>query len=153
MKDQKAFRALSYLDPTEEMNKRWLKLLQKKVPTIDLVDISAEALPFNSHKRQFAPEYSQSTYLSMLRQEYAIGDYLQNPKCTLKVTNYERQQMVMLIEDLTLLKKYKTETFYHAVSIADRYLINIAVEGKPVPCLINLAVVCTLMGAKLNQPM
>ena len=129
VKEQKAFRELSYLDPTEEMNKRWLKLLQKKVPTIDLVDISAEVYPFNSHKRQFAPEYSHSSYLSMLRQEYAIGDYVKNPKCTLQMTDYTRQQMVMLMEDLTLLKEYKTETLYLAVSIADRYLVHIAVEG------------------------
>ena len=74
---------LPYVDPTEEMNKRWLKHIQKKVPTIDLVDISAEVYPFNSIKRQFAPEYSYAAYLSMLRQEYEIGNYLKNPSCSL----------------------------------------------------------------------
>ena len=49
------------------MNKRWLKVLQRKVPTIDLVDISAEVFPFKVQKRQFAPEYSYSSYISMLR--------------------------------------------------------------------------------------
>ena len=52
MSNQKSLEALSYLDPSDEMHKRWLKLLQKRVPTIDLVDLSAEIEPFNSHKRQ-----------------------------------------------------------------------------------------------------
>ena len=132
------------------MNKRWLKVIQKKVPTIDLVDISAEVYPFNSYKRQFAPEYSYSAYQTMLKQEYAIGDYLSNPKCSLKMTDYTRQQMVMLIEDLCALKQYKIETLYLAVSIADRYLVNIAVQCKEAPCLITLAVVSLLMAAKLE---
>ena len=33
------------------MNKRWLKAIQRKVPTIDLVDISAEVFPFRASKR------------------------------------------------------------------------------------------------------
>lgn len=60
--------------------------------------------------------------------------------------------MVMLIEDLHILKDYKLETLFLAVSIADRYLVEIAVEGKAAPCLISLAVVCILMAAKMNQP-
>lgn len=58
--------------------------------------------------------------------------------------------MVLLIEDLCLLKDYKPETLYMAVSLADRYLVHIAVEGKTAPCLITLAVVCLLMAAKLG---
>ena len=69
-----------------------------------MVDISAEVYPFNSYKRQFAPEYSYAAYLTMRKQEYAIGDYLSNPDCSLKMTDYTRQQMVMLIEDLCSLK-------------------------------------------------
>ena len=124
---QMKFSQLSYIDPTEEMNKRWLKEIQRKIPTIDLVDISAEVFPFNSHKRQFAPEYSYPAYITMLRQEYAIGDYLSNPSCTLQISSFARQQMVMLIEELCNIKEYKLETLYLAVSIADRYLVNIAV--------------------------
>ena len=95
---------LIYQDPTEEMNMRWLKLIQLQAPTIDLVDMSLEVYPFNSYKRQFAPEYSFSAYLTMLRQEYAIGNYLQNPNCSLKISDYTRQQMIMLIEDLASIK-------------------------------------------------
>lgn len=141
---------MSYLDPTEEMNKRWLKVIQKQVPTIDLLDISAEVYPFNSQKRQFAPEYSHSAYIAMLKQEYAIGDYVTKKNCSLKMTDYTRQQMVMLIEDLCALKQYKVETLYLAVSIADRYLVNLAVKGSPAPCLITLAVISVLMAAKLE---
>lgn len=60
--------------------------------------------------------------------------------------------MVMLIEELIKVKDYKVETSYLAVSIADRYLVNIAVNGEKAPCLITLAVVCVLMGAKMEQP-
>ena len=88
----------------------------------------------------------------MLRQEYAIGNYLQNPNCSLKIDDYTRQQMVMLIEDLASLKQYKVETLYLAVSIADKYLVNIAVQGNQAPCLITLAVTSLLMGAKIEQP-
>ena len=49
------------------MNKRWQKLIKWGVPKIDLVDIFSE---------QFAPEYSQSIYVNMLRQEFAIRDYI-----------------------------------------------------------------------------
>lgn len=83
VKNQKAFNELSYVEPTEEMNKRWLKMLQKKIPNIDLVDISAELYPYNSHKRQFSPEYAHNSYLTMLRQEFAIGDYLKHKNCSL----------------------------------------------------------------------
>ena len=72
------------------MNSRWLKLITKYVPTIDLIDLSAETFPFNSIKRQFAPEYSQHAYAAMLKQEYAIGDYLTNPSCSLDVTPFAR---------------------------------------------------------------
>lgn len=60
--------------------------------------------------------------------------------------------MVKLIEDLALLKEYKVETLYLAVSLADRYLVHIAVAGQQAPCLITLSVVCLLMAAKLGQP-
>ena len=39
-----------------------------------------------------------------------------------------------------------------ACSLADRYLVNIAVTRQKAPCLIRLAIVCTLMSAKLEQP-
>ena len=55
-----------------------------------------------------------------------------------------------LVEQLDRLKSYKEETFYLACSLADRYLVNVAVQRQRAPCLIRLAIVCTLMSAKLE---
>ena len=88
----------------------------------------------------------------MLQQEFAVGDYLSNPRCSLDISVFARQQMVRLIEELGFMKDYKLETILIAVSLADRYLVNIAIKGEPAPCLIPLAVVCVLMAAKLEQP-
>ena len=88
----------------------------------------------------------------MLQQEFSVGDYMSNPRCSLNITEFARQQMVRLIEELAYMKDYKLETIFIAVSLADRYLVNIAIKGDPAPCLIPLAVVCVLMAAKLEQP-
>ena len=40
-----------------------------------------------------------------------------------------------------------------ATSIADRYLVNLAVRNLQSPCLLELTVVCTLLAAKLEQPL
>ena len=41
----------SALDPTDTMIKRWLRQIQNTIPTVDLIDISAEANPNKSKKR------------------------------------------------------------------------------------------------------
>ena len=61
--------------------------------------------------------------------------------------------MIALIEDLHSKKNYKEETLFLAVSIADRYLVNLCVQRKQPPCLTSLAVISLLLGAKLEQPM
>ena len=89
----------------------------------------------------------------MLRQEEAIGDYTSNPSVNVRITGQARQQMVLLIEELHALKQYKVETLYLAVSLADRYLVYIAVgEAQAPPSLVTLAVTCILMAAKLEEP-
>ena len=60
--------------------------------------------------------------------------------------------MITLLEDLNRQKEYKDETLYLAASLCDRYLVNLAVKNTPSPCLIKLAVICTLIAAKLEQP-
>ena len=60
--------------------------------------------------------------------------------------------MVLLIEDLCIIKKYKLETLFLAVSIADRFLASQAIQGKIAPCLISLALTSLLLAAKLEQP-
>ena len=97
------------------------------LPAIDLLDISQEGNPYLAQKRQFAPEFSQSSYQTMLQEEYAIGDYINLKNSAIKVTEEARHHMVTLLEELNRLKAYKEETFYLACSLADRYLVNIAV--------------------------
>ena len=53
--------------PTETMERRINDIFAKTLPTIDNLD--------RGQKRQFAPEFSQSSYLKMLEDEYAIGNY------------------------------------------------------------------------------
>ena len=65
---------------------------------------------------------------------------------------YTRQQMVLMIEDISIMRKYKIETLFLAVSISDRYLANLAVIGEVGPCLITLALCSVLLAAKLEQP-
>lgn len=63
-----------------------------------------------------------------------------------------RRNLVNLIEDLNMKKDYKEETLYVAQSIADRYLVNITVNKHlPLPCFMTLALVSTLLSAKLNE--
>ena len=60
--------------------------------------------------------------------------------------------MVFLIEEIHRLKEYKEETFYTAVSIADRFLVYLTVSNQHPPCLIRLAIICSLLAAKIDQP-
>ena len=61
--------------------------------------------------------------------------------------------MVILIEELHRKKKYRIESLFLAVSLADRYLIHLAISWREAPCLVNLAVTCLLIAAKLTQPL
>ena len=140
--------------PSEQMYKRWQKALSEAIPAIDMQDASPCGPGMDNYtKRQFAPEYSQAAYETMLSQEYAIGSYISTHGQTLSITAAQRKRMVILIEDLHRHKGYKIDTLFLAVSIADRYLVNMAVEGQKAPCLVTLGVTCLLMAAKLEQPM
>ena len=61
--------------------------------------------------------------------------------------------MVILIEELHRMRKYRVESLFLAVSLADRYLIHLAINGRAAPCLVVLALTCLLMAAKLTQPL
>ena len=126
--------------------------MEKTLPAFDLIDLAAEH-DFYPKKRQFAPEYSQTSYLSMLEQEFAIGDYITFGGSTLGLTPSSRQHMITLLEALNAEKKYKPETLYLAASLGDRYLVNLAIKQERAPSLIILSVICTLMAAKLEQPL
>ena len=58
--------------------------------------------------------------------------------------------MVLLIEAIYELKKYKIETLFLAVNLADRFLVYIAFSQTEVPCLVTLATTCILIAAKLE---
>ena len=60
--------------------------------------------------------------------------------------------MVQLIEEITLIKGYKELTVYLAVSIADRYLAELAKNGLLAPPIVNLGVVSLLLAVKMNEP-
>ena len=134
------------------MQDRWLKNLQSKhIPDIDFEDINA-LLEDPQAGRQFAPEYSQDSYLEMLSQDYAIGNYVQKFGKD-RFTNEDRELLMNILQDLNKKKEYKQETLHMAGSIADRYLkIILATEDQPVPYLYALGATCMLMAAKLEQP-
>lgn len=110
------------------MTRRWKQLVEKTLPAIDLIDLSNEKDPYGGVKVQFAPEYSQNSYKEMLKQEFAIGDYIGFNKSDAGVSELARKHMITLMEDLNRLKDYKEETLFLAASIADRYLVNLAVK-------------------------
>ena len=89
----------------------------------------------------------------MLHNEFAIGDYVEFNGPTLGVTHEARVSMITLVEALCTHKKYKIETLYLAMSLCDRYLVNLAILNQKAPSLVLLAVTGTLMSAKLEEPM
>ena len=56
----------------------------------------------------------------MLQNEHVVGDFV--AAFPQSVNHEERQHVVLLIEDLHKLKKYKPLTLYASISLADRYL-------------------------------
>lgn len=107
---------------------RWTQGLKADIPHIDYEDFSKGIIGAQSTiKRQIAPEYSQHIYVIQLTKEAAIGNYMNIPNCSLKILNDTRTHMILLVEELVRLKGYNDETLYLAISIADRYLVNLAV--------------------------
>ena len=109
--------------PSEEMYKRWQQTIKAHVPSIDLIGTDSG----NVQKRQFAPEYSQSAYDTMIHNEFAIGNYTCENGQHMTITAQQRRLMIAIIEDLHRAKGYKEETLLLAVSVADRYLVNLTV--------------------------
>lgn len=68
------------------------------------------------------PEVAQAAYLNSFMQERAVGDYVNIPDNSIKVTEEVRLCMVTVIVEITRLKNYKEEVLYMATSLADRYL-------------------------------
>ena len=82
------------------MIRRWKQIIERSLPAIDLIDLAAEHNYFYSYKRQCAPEYSQSGYLAVMRNELAIGDYIDFEQGQMRVSDQARRHMITLLEDL-----------------------------------------------------
>ena len=90
--------------------------------------------------------------MTMIEQERAIGNYTEKTdKSSNEISHVERLHLVLLIEQLNAVKKYKPETGHLAVSLVDRYLVQ-WVKGKAgLSCLITLGLTCLLVAAKIEQ--
>ena len=125
------------------MNERYGAYLQESIPELDLDDIGTG--------RQFEPEYSQGIYVEMLEDEYAMGDYLEHANSPLQITSEHRQKAVLLMSHMSDGAGCRAGTLYVAVSIMDRFLINLTSAGQRAPCLVTLGLVCVLIAAKLED--
>ena len=135
--------------------KRWYSELSKALPTIDVADALKDTNNLRaSKKRQFAPEYSQKCYMTMLREEQAIGNYIDIPDVQQNIVDRQsRKYTVQLIQSLNQLKNYKETTLYLAISLADRYLVNLVIRFEQEPVDFSyLAVASLFVAAKLEQP-
>ena len=94
---------LDFQDPMDEMERRWERKVESALPALDLHDLTAQRNPRNLN-RQFAPEFSQASYETLLRQDYAIGDYINLQASPLGTTEETRQHMVTLLIELNRLK-------------------------------------------------
>ena len=136
------------------MINRWMGVLKNKLPQFDLEDEKLARMMSNeSSRRQTAPEYAQHAYLSMLKSERAIGNFFELPRNSLRISPQDRESMVSLIQELHRVKSYAEDTFYLAVSIADRYLTVLATKGQKAPNLIQLSTISILLAAKMYQHM
>ena len=130
-------------------------MVKNKIPAIDFADIQDEISPLNATRRQFAPQYAQDVYATMLKKEKAIEDYTSDAPNSW-MTNSVRRELITLIEELQEAQAYRIETYYLAVSIADRFISNLMcskVTKKQSPCFVTLAVTCLLIAAKIEEPM
>jgi hypothetical protein len=60
--------------------------------------------------------------------------------------------MIVVMIELHKLKGYRERTLYTATHIADRFIMESTKAGHPPICLLLLALCCTLMAAKIDQP-
>ena len=87
----------------------------------------------------------------MKEKEIVIGNYVTEPNSTLmRVNDAQRRHLITLLESLHKEKEYKEETLFLAASLADRYLVTLSKLNIVCPCLIKLAIVATLLAAKLE---
>ena len=59
----------------------------------------------------------------MIKNEFPIGNYAGSQS----ISPQQRRKLISIIEDLHRRKGYKEETLFIAVSVADRYLVNLMI--------------------------
>lgn len=69
-----------------------------------------------------------------------------------QLSSRKREKMIVIIQELHRLKKYKIETLFTAVQIADSYLRELALKNELVPELVAIATISILMAAKVEEP-
>lgn len=98
------------------------------------------------------PLYTQSAYEATLAKDQctvpAGDDYWQFAD---RVTEDERSHMVVVIEELILLRKYFDRTHFLAVNLCDRYIYSLFQRGEVPKCLMDLAVTAVFLAGKLEQ--
>ena len=134
------------------MTQRWLDSLQDKIPSVDVKDVKT-CLKNPQNCRQFAAEYSQTSYCTMLggqNDDKAIGDYV--AKHADRFSYQERERLMSIIQDLHKKKEYKQETLHLAGNVADRYLTHLLASSPhgPLPNVYALGATCMLIAAKLE---
>lgn len=107
------------------------------VPEVDLEDHMRDA----ANKRQFAPLYAQSCYDAMYRkskpvipatdQFWALED---------RVSEFDRVNLTVVINELVKVKGYKEGVYYTAINLVDRFILSVSRRGIQPPCLMSLAV-------------
>jgi len=90
----------------------------------------------------------------MLREEQAIGSYINIEGLNSTIINEENRKFtVQLIQALHQVKNYKIDTLYLAISIADRYLVNLVIRFADTAVDFSaLAVASLFVAAKIEQP-
>ena len=74
----------------------------------------------------------------MNERQKTIGNYLadQNARQYLNMTAFNRQSMVLVMQELHRIKKYHIETLFLGCSIADRFLVKLAERRIIAPNLV-----------------
>ena len=88
----------------------------------------------------------------MLKQERALGDYISDFGYWLKMKDENRKMMIEIILATIITLNHTGDTYFLAVSLADRYLIHVAKSGnKDVPNIIVMATTSVMLAAKIDS--
>ena len=90
--------------PTAEMELRLLAKLRATIPSIDLADCLDRHNPSKISNRSAAPEIAQEIYMNALRDECAIGDYINIYNNSVVMTDEIRLYMITVMIEVHKIK-------------------------------------------------